>query len=207
MKGNGLRQPGGEVWWSNGCHVQDLLFRLLLGFREEIHDAFTPSKGPFTCGKAIELLLYLPATEAHLRQPARRTSQQTLAVAYFYAPQGQSAASASSLANQATNRCSHPSLNHLTLHWHSISGFKGHQIQHHLSEIQSNRIHYLARKTRRWNRTCHLWQRDTELRRITSKASSCIVIIPSFVISTSEQGEKVRLLPRSIAWYCTFLFS
>ena len=119
-------------------------------------DAFTPSKRPFTCGKAIELLLYLPATEAHLRQPARNTSWQSLAVAYFYAPQGQSAASASSLANQATNRCSHPSLNHLTLHCHSISGFKGHQIQHHLSEIQNNRIHHIAQKTRRWNRMCHL---------------------------------------------------
>uniref|UniRef100_A0A8B9IRM8 Solute carrier family 5 member 9 n=1 Tax=Amazona collaria TaxID=241587 RepID=A0A8B9IRM8_9PSIT len=61
-------------------------------------DAFTPSKRPFTCGKAPELPLYLSVTEAHLRQLARRTSQQSLAVAYFYASQGQSAASASSLA-------------------------------------------------------------------------------------------------------------
>lgn len=170
-------------------------------------DAFTPSKRPFTCGKATELSLYLPVTEAHLHQPARRTSRPSLAVAYFYAPQGQSAASASSLANQATNRCSHPSLNHLTLHCHSISGFKGHQIQHQLSEIQNNIIYHLAQKTRRWNRMCHSWQRDTGRRRRTSKASNYIVITPPFVTSSSEQGEKVRLLLKYMAWHCTLLLS
>lgn len=44
--------------------------------------------GLFTCGKTTELPLYLPATEADMLQPERRTSQQSLAVAYFYALQG-----------------------------------------------------------------------------------------------------------------------
>lgn len=100
--------------------------------KKYMRNAFTLSKRLFTCGKATKVPLYLAVTEAHLHQPARRTSQQSFAVACFYAPQGQPAASASSLANQATNRCSHPALNHLTLHCHSISGFKGHQIHHHL---------------------------------------------------------------------------
>lgn len=120
--------------------------------KKYMRNAFTLSKRLFTCSKATKVPLYLPVTEAHLCQPARRTSQQSLAVAYFYAPQGQSAASASSLANQATNRCSHSALNHLTLHCHSISGFKGHQIHHHLSENQSNRIHHLDQKSRGWKR-------------------------------------------------------
>lgn len=99
-------------------------------------DAFTTFEKLFTCGEAAELPLYLQVTEADLLQPERRTSQQSLAVAYFYAPQGESAASASSLANQATNRCSHPSLNHLTLHCHCISDFKGQQNQHQLGRTE-----------------------------------------------------------------------
>lgn len=165
MKENGQRQTGGEVWWPNDFHLP---FKFSsLGFYWEsvknyMRNAFTLSKRLFTCGKATKVPLYLPVTEAHLHQPARRTSQQSLAVAYFYALQGQSAASASSLANQATNRCSHPALNHLTLHCHSINGFKGYQMHQHLSENQSNRIHYLAQKTRGWKRKWHPWQGEIQ---------------------------------------------
>lgn len=47
-------------------YVLDLLSGLLLGFRKEIHDAFTTFRRLFTCGKTTELPLYLPTTEADL---------------------------------------------------------------------------------------------------------------------------------------------
>lgn len=210
MKANGLTQPGGEDWWSNGFYLcltsPDWVFaefqRRNIWWEMPLHlPKGGGCKGTFTCGKATELLLYLPATAAHLRQPARRTSQQSLAVAYFYALQGQPAASASSLANQATNRCSHPSLNCLTLHCHIIPAFKG----HYILENQNNRIHCLAWKTRRCKRMYHPWQGDTGLRKITSKAADCIVVISPFVISSSMQGGRVRLLPKYSARHCAFL--
>lgn len=164
MKENGWRPPGGEVWWSNGFHLplSSPVWAFAGNWRRNTWGMPLHFPEDFTCGKATKVPLYLPVTGAHLHQPARRTSQQNLAVAYFYAPQGQSAASASSLANRATNRCSHSALNHLTLHCHSISGFKGCQIHPHLSENQSNRRHLLAQRTRGWKRKWHPWQREIQ---------------------------------------------
>lgn len=133
-----------EVWFSNPMafiYVQGLLFEFLLGFREEIHGErclCTFQKTLFLWQSKGQSCPFIYQQQKHIcislqgEHPSR-----VLLLLIFYAPQGESAASVSSLANQAANRCSHPSLNHLTLQCHSISGFKGHQIQHHLSEQQN----------------------------------------------------------------------
>lgn len=108
-------------------YVPDLYSGLLLGFRKETHGAFdsSPVAKQLNCP-----FIYPQQKQICFSLKGEHPSRVLLLLIFMLCREA--AASASSLANQATNRCSNPSLNHLTIHCHRVSDFKGHQIQHHL---------------------------------------------------------------------------